>query len=137
MDNDSMKFLSDAWRAALVEDGFTITPTYSSEAPERAWTARSPDGWVVMVVARPAGEPAYRGGLPTKRAEWSIHAWAPDSLAVDVPTAADVAALRANAGRCGYCKRVGPTTRLGFAGRACLECRQKHAARIEHPGWCD
>lgn len=136
MDNDSMKFLSDAWRAALVEDGFTLEPTYGSGEPiDTACTARSPDGWVVMIIARPAGGHTPFG--PRRRSEWSIAAWAPDSLAVDVPAVVDVAALRANAGRCGYCKRTAPTVRLGFAGRACPECRQKHAARVEHPGWCD
>ena len=138
MDNETMFTLAAAWRAALVADGFTLEPTYGNSEPiERACTGRTADGWVVMMIARPAGEPSYQRGPARRRPEWSINAWAPDTLAVNVPDAVDVAALRANVDKCGYCRKRGPTVRLGFAGRACPECRAAKAPTVERPGWCD
>lgn len=138
MDNETMFALAAEWRAALVADGFTLEPTYGKSEPiERACKATSADGWIVQMISRPAGEPCYPGGPPMRRAEWSIHAWAPDSLAVNVPKVVDVAAMKAAAGKCGYCHKPGPTVRLGFAGRACPECRAAKAPTVERPGWCD
>ena len=65
----------------------------------------------------------------------SIGVWAPDGLVVDVPYIYDFRYMRVEAHRCNYCKLLGKTVRIGFAGRACPEDHALHLTEIEHAGW--
>jgi hypothetical protein len=120
----------EAWRVALIEEGWSVAATYPNGEPEpHAWTARR-HGWTFMALNRPVTE-------RRRNPECSVSAWAADDLAVTVPDAVDVRQLLRGADRCLECGKVGPTLRLGFAGRACAKCRTKLAPKVEYPGWCD
>ena len=67
----------------------------------------------------------------------AVSAWGPDRLALELPEEYDWEIMQANVNLCSMCPRVGPTMRLGFAGRVCLECRKANVARVEYPGWCN
>jgi|GEM_PF-3222612 len=129
-----------AWRDAALADGWAARPTYTTvsggvgESAERACTLTR-DGFTVQVVTRPAGKDRQGYATPV---DASIAAWGPDGLAIelDSPTYS-MTALQRSLTRCGYCEAEGPTTRLGFAGRACPECRTVLAPKIEHRGWAD
>lgn len=123
----------EAWRLAALADGWQQVPTYRGESVERAATLTK-DGFKALLINRPSGPERPDGSGFT--GEVQLNVWGPDGLAVLVPKVYDFAALTENLQRCEFCQQVvEKTVRIGWAGRACPPCREKHAPEIERPGW--
>lgn len=122
-----------AFYAALVEDGWSLSPTYGDHEPvEHAFEAWR-EGYVVMGLARLGSGDA---SLPTG----SVNAWAPNGVALTpLPIVyPGFAAIQALARRCPECGAEDVDTfRVAFANRACVNCRPALRLKLEKPGWCD
>lgn len=110
------------WIADAVKDGWTW------KMEQQAGTDHfdlSKNGYRVLAWIRSPAEEA------------SLSVWGPDRLAVQPPTAYDWNVLVTKTRECCYCHKLGPTVRIGFAGRCCPECKIIHIMDVERPGWCD
>lgn len=79
------------------------------------------------------GEGKFRGWTAHISAGYpgQIMVWAGDTLAIKIPEAPSAEALLEATSQCFYCGAKGvEVTQLGFAGRACLPCREKLAPSI-------
>ncbi len=109
------------WVAQAVMDGWNFKATYPTESIKTALTL-SKEGYTVMVLLR-------------SEYEASLKVWDPADMAIEAPETYSMGELKLNAKQCSYCKAVGVTVRIGFAGRCCPACRETHAASIETRGW--
>ena len=116
------------WKAAAIADGWTCEPTYHGESEDRAcrlWR----DGYLVSVIAREPQDGRFKS-------EYSLHAWCPKGIALEIPIPYSFEALAANTRRCSWCKREDmETVRVAFADRVCLECEPAARKKLEYPGW--
>ena len=123
---------AEQFRDAASADGWGMRATYGSESIDRAstlWRGR----WSMMILTR-NNESDGRG----KKYEASVHIWAHDRLAVEVPEFYDFAELQRRTRVCSNCKAEDvETQRFSFAGRCCEACLPKMRAATEQPGWCD
>lgn len=108
--------------------------TYPHESAMTACTLTK-EGFVAMAIMRPRGTDLKYVVLTKDNA--TLNVWAPDDLAVDITAEYDWLAIKMSTRHCGYCKKVGRTVRIGFAGRCCPECREKYKAVVEYRGWAD
>jgi hypothetical protein len=112
-----------AFRAAAIADGWETERTYGSESIDRAMSLDK-DGFHASTILR--------------ENYVSISVWGPDQLSVSFPLPYDFAAMIAATRHCQYCGADDvDTTRMGFAGRCCSECRTNPAVvnKVEHDGW--
>lgn len=114
---------------AAVEDGWELSQTYPSECAQRACHLYK-DGFVISAITRKdTGKWKY---------QVSLHAWAPDKLAIDLPTVYDPETFTKGQFICNLCKKeLEKTQRYSFAGRCCEECLPQAKKQYEQPGWCD
>jgi hypothetical protein len=115
------------WRDDAIADGWTIEPAYKRTdgtvgEPIETASHLAKDSWVALVFSR-----SEKG--------CHISVWH-RGLAVDVPEEYSVDELEHNTHICSYCKGYfAETVSIGFAGRCCKKCREKHVASVEYPGW--
>ena len=110
--------LVKTWAEAAIADGWKSEPMYTNSTDKFKLHR---DGFICHV---------YYGD--------NIAVWGPDGLALEIPDTYNWDELVANLKLCAYCgDMVYRPVRLGFAGRACIECRVKLVDKIEYPGWCD
>jgi hypothetical protein len=115
-----------AWREAAMADGWTGEPTYPSHEPiESAAKLTHPDGFTAQILTRThAAGSRYKFSV-------SVHVWGPDGLTVEPPDVYEMTAIRMNARKCCFCAKPDcATTRVGFAGRACLACAPVEEAKL-------
>jgi len=132
---------------AAIADGWSIEPTYESENVMRAGTLKKAAGegneWHLTYINRPEmtcyNDPEFK-----KLFGGRIHMWGPDGLAIPIDEkdtengGYDWTALQAALRTCGYCHATNvETTRISFAGRCCLACRndKELTRKVEYPGW--
>ena len=120
---------ANAFIQAAVADGWELNQTYPSECAQRACRLTR-DGFVISAITRKdVGKWKY---------EVSLHAWAPDGLAIKLPTVYNPETFLKAETTCGICKKeVDKTFRYSFAGRACVDCLPEARKKHEQPGWCD
>lgn len=118
------------WKTDLRADGWEQSQIYPGSATQGECYRYKRDGWTIQI---------YDYQSPHNH-EWkqSVSAWGPGTLAVKLPELYDWAEIQRRSNVCQYCKREVPeTVRLGFAGRACPECREKLAPTVEYQGWAN
>ena len=98
-----------AWRDAAIADQWIAEPMFEKADADELARLSHPEGFVAHVVARID--------------EAVIKIWGPDKLAIMPPNAYCMNAVRAGQHICEFCRATNiPTTRVGFANRACLTC---------------
>ena len=114
---------------AAVEDGWELSQTYPSEPAQRACRLTR-GGFIISAITRKdVGKWKY---------EVSLHAWAPDKLAIKLPVVYNSETFTKAMTTCNICdKEVDKTYRYSFAGRACASCLPQAQKEHEQPGWCD
>jgi hypothetical protein len=116
----------EEYRDAMIEDGWTIVPTYGNESVESASKLDREDFTCRALTRRKADG----------RAIFDLCIWGPDKLVVDYPIPYSFKEIKKNLRKCNYCKAPDvDTVRVGFAGRCCIPCRPRLAQQFEKPGW--
>ncbi len=125
------------WREAAIANGWAARPTYENhETVEEACTLEK-DGWVAMLLSRPAAEVPWKPGT-MRPPQTSISIWGPDKLSVERVVPFDMAQIEKNARKCAACGAEDvDTRRVAFCNRVCLDCLPSERKRLETPGWCD
>lgn len=109
------------WVKSAISDGWTLIPEYKDSRLLKI----EKQGFTAMV----STDARCFGGITV---------WASDQLTIkDVPAVYNWETLLQNTLKCGYCDMLGPTQRIGFAGRACPLCLVANKAKVEYPGWTD
>lgn len=122
-----------AWIDAAVADGWTREATYQTEGIERA-SKLTRDWYQVSVLTREPKETKWG----VDRAQYSMSAWCPRGLALEIPHPYSFEALKANENLCSECKQMKPkTSRVAFANRVCDDCKPSAKAKYEKHGWDD
>lgn len=128
---NDVKYFNEAneFVRAAVEDGWELKPRYAGESTMRACELNR-DGFVIAVITRKnVGKWKYHV---------SVHAWAPDKLAIKLPVVYNSETFTKAMSTCNICdKEVDKTYRYSFAGRACADCLPQAQKEHEQPGWCD
>ena len=115
------------------------------------WKLLQADGWVSERIYPKSGDGEFD---PSKSTKWAregfnvsiyrkadalspdhVCGWGPDGLALDLSKSYSWQMVQDALKVCSNCGAVGPTVRVGFAGRVCPACRVILAPRIEYPGW--
>ena len=113
---------AQTWRDEAIADGWSHSPIYKHEAEDTACHLER-EGFVASVYVR-----NERG--------CHVCVWGPDTLAIEPPNPYDWNLVVYRTHICAYCGNYfDKTVRIGFAGRCCPECRKKHLAEVEYPGW--
>lgn len=115
----------EAWRNAAIADGWLHKPTYAKSEGEDRHCTLNREGYTAMINAR-------------DNRQCNVMLWGPDGLVIEPPNPYDWELITYRTHICEYCNQwFEKTVRIGFAGRCCPECRKKHVAEIEYPGWCN
>jgi hypothetical protein len=118
-----------AYRAAAVADGWSIAPTYNTEAVDRASTLHK-DGYRMSILSRDSTVG------PKWRYEASIAIWGPDGMVIKAPEQYDWGFIQGGSRRCNVCGAEDvETARFSFAGRCCEVCLPEMRAKHERGNW--
>lgn len=119
------QFVADA-----IADGWVQSKRYDSEPVERSCELTK-DDFKMAVLTRV-------GGVGKWKYQTSIHAWAPDRLAIRLKEKYDWSIFENAQTTCNLCFKTGvETQRYSFAGRCCSECIDQARKDHEQPGWCN
>lgn len=117
-----------AWRDAAIADGWHIEPTYGHHEDVSRAARLMRGGFVVQLITRE--------NVGQWKANVSLGGWAPDGMAISLPTVYDPAVFARSMRHCNYCHADDVEThRVGFAGRSCEACLPAQRALAEKPGW--
>lgn len=120
------------WVQEAIEDGWEAKPMYENHESVFSAAKLEKDGWIAHALMR------IHGDKSKWAFETAIHVWAPDTLSVNPRQSYNWEALKKSTKHCQYCGTDDvETTRMSFAGRACLSCREdpKVIAKAEPRGW--
>jgi hypothetical protein len=111
------KFIQDA-----ISDNWIPEPTYNNEDISKA-VSLSKNGFEIMSIMR--GDSHY-----------SIHAWCPKGISLEVTFPYSFQQLQDNINLCGECHQIKENIqRVAFANRVCNDCLNSAKKKYEFPGW--
>lgn len=130
-----MRPFVEAWRTAMIADGWEAKPTYQYEPIEAATSLQKPP-YKAMVLLRETEASLSVWHCTPPRSEFYAERQMALKVDVEQPYSWDyLAKLVRTCPVCGA-EDVDCVT-VGFANQACKACEPAERKRIEVPGWCD